>query len=111
MSWRSGGVRTWVAQRLSAMYMAGFFAVALVVMQQQDLGSFSAWKAFLQSTPVSVLCLVFIIALLVHAWVGIRDVILDYVHDSALRFVVLSLAGFYLIAMGAWAFRILIING
>ena len=51
--------------------------------------------------------LLFVAALLIHAWVGIRDIILDYVHPFGARLVVLSLFALMLITSGLWAARVL----
>lgn len=62
-------------------------------------------------TPsVSIATLVFFGALLLHAWVGIRDVVMDYVHTLALRVFALALLGFGLLAMAAWVGRILLMG-
>ena len=46
-------------------------------------------------------------ALLAHAWVGVRDVVMDYVHPVALRLLVLSLLVLYFTGLGVWVARIL----
>ena len=48
------------------------------------------------------------LSLLFHAWVGARDIILDYVKPFAFRMVKLTSLALYLIAMGIWAFNILV---
>ena len=45
-------------------------------------------------------------AVLVHAWVGIRDVVLDYVHPFALRMAVLGSAAVGLAVLAAWTMLI-----
>jgi succinate dehydrogenase / fumarate reductase membrane anchor subunit len=51
----------------------------------------------------------FIIALMAHAWVGMRDVILDYLKPVGLRLAVLSLTGLLLAGSGLWALRSLLL--
>ena len=101
------GLRAWLLQRLSAVYMLlfiGFFLIHFVV---DPPHSYPAWHAWMMSTGVSIATAVFFAALLTHAWVGLRDVILDYVHPAALRVCVLALLGFGLTATGIWVIRIL----
>ena len=43
-----------------------------------------------------------------HAWVGIRDVILDYVRRPLLRLTLLALLWAWLLALAVWLLRILI---
>jgi succinate dehydrogenase / fumarate reductase membrane anchor subunit len=47
-------------------------------------------------------------ALLLHAWVGVRDVILDYVKPLPLRAGLLVLVALVLAAEGLWAARLLL---
>jgi succinate dehydrogenase / fumarate reductase membrane anchor subunit len=47
-------------------------------------------------------------AVLGHAWVGLRDVVLDYVRPLALRFAVLALAATGLALLGLWTTLIVI---
>ena len=62
--------------------------------------SYLAWRGWIMSAGVSIATAVFFAALLVHAWIGLRDVILDYVHPAPLRCFVLALLGFGLVAIG-----------
>jgi succinate dehydrogenase / fumarate reductase membrane anchor subunit len=58
---------------------------------------------------VSLATLLFFASLLLHAWVGIRDVIIDYVHPTAIRVSVLTVIGFGLVGCAAWALKIIIL--
>lgn len=72
--------------------------------------SHTAWQAWMLSPATSISAAVFMAALFLHLWVGVRDVILDYIHPPALRIVSLTMLGFCLLAMSAWACRILLIT-
>jgi succinate dehydrogenase / fumarate reductase membrane anchor subunit len=69
--------------------------------------SYRAWHDWVLSRDVGVAASVFLLALLAHAWVGIRDVVMDYVHPVAARVLVLAVVSFGLTGIGAWAIRIL----
>ena len=69
--------------------------------------SYLAWRDWMLSPAVSIAAMVFFAALIAHAWVGLRDVILDYVHPIAVRVFVLALLGLGLTGMGAWVIQIL----
>jgi len=62
------------------------------------------------SAGVSIASFVFFAALLTHAWVGLRDVIMDYVHPVAVRVFVLALLVCGLLASAAWVARILLLG-
>lgn len=61
----------------------------------------------MMSPGVSIATVIFFAALFLHTWVGVRDVVMDYVHPIALRVSALALLGFSLMAMAAWVVRIL----
>ncbi len=101
------GLRAWLLQRVSAVYMLGFLVVVLLHFVVDPPRSYEAWRGWVARPEVGVAILVFFAALIVHAWVGLRDVILDYVRPAALRATALSLLSFALVALGAWVAGIL----
>lgn len=107
MSWRAQGMRPWLWQRMSALYLALFILVGLVWFVSNPPPDYSAWRAMFAQPVVNIALILFFVALLVHAWVGMRDIILDYVPPLALRFCCLSLVAFSIMAMGIWALSIL----
>lgn len=101
------GLRAWLVQRASAVYMLLFIVFVLIHFLVDPPHSYWAWLDWMTNSSVSIATTVFFAALLAHAWVGLRDVIMDYVHPLAIRVVVLALLGFGLAAMGVWVMRIL----
>ena len=101
------GLRAWLVQRITAVYMLLFIVFFLAHFVIDPPHSYQAWHGWMMSSSVSIAAVVFFAALLAHAWVGVRDVILDYVHPIAFRVCVLVLLGFGLTAMGVWVMRIL----
>jgi len=105
------GLRPWVMQRVSAVYIALFsLYIAYCVLTGIDQTGFESWRAWLFNPLNSVGMALFVIAILFHAWIGVRDVVLDYVHNIMLRILLLSLIGGTLVASGLWAFRILLLS-
>jgi succinate dehydrogenase membrane anchor subunit len=101
------GLRAWLLQRASAVYMLFFIVFFLVHFAVDPPHSWPAWNAWMASRSVSIATTLFFAALLAHAWVGLRDVILDYVDLVAVRVCVLVLLGIGLVATGVWMIRIL----
>ena len=71
--------------------------------------SYSAWRAWVTNPGVSLAAVLFVAALLTHAWVGLRDVTLDYVAPLAARIATLSLVALALLAVAAWSVQILLL--
>lgn len=101
------GLRAWLVQRVSAVYMLCFIVFFLGHFLFDRPHSYLAWHDWMLSAGVSIAASVFVAALLAHAWVGVRDVIMDYVHPIAARVFVLALLGLGLTAVGAWTIQIL----
>jgi succinate dehydrogenase / fumarate reductase membrane anchor subunit len=110
VSRRADGLRTWLLQRVSAVYLAVFLVYVLVHFWLNPNPDYTAWRNWVASPAVSITGAGFILALLIHGWVGLRDVTLDYVHPLGLRLAVLTLIAFLLIGCGLWAMRILIVT-
>lgn len=94
------GLRAWSVQRVSALYILLFVLVLLLRFTIVPAHSFEAWEAWWRAPAVTIAALIFFVALCAHAWVGARDVILDYVGPPALRVVVLALVAITLAAIG-----------
>lgn len=101
------GTREWLAQRATAAYMLVYVIVMSVLLGGADLRDFAAWQALLAREPVRGATLLFWIALLWHAWIGMRDVLMDYVHNTFVRLTGHVFVIIFLLAMGLWAVRII----
>ena len=108
MTFRASGMRAWLLQRLSSVYMAAFIVVVLVWYAVTDTFSFTAWRELLGQPVIAVAVVLFFCSLLIHAWIGMRDVLIDYVPIMGLRLVILLGIAVFLIAMGIWVAFILI---
>lgn len=108
MTFRAQGMRAWLLQRLSSVYMAVFIVMVLVWYVASDTITYIAWRELLAQPVVAVAVVLFFCSLLIHAWVGMRDVLIDYVPIMGLRLVILLGIAVFLVAMGIWVAFILI---
>ena len=53
--------------------------------------------------------LLMVVSVLMHAWIVVRDVLIDYVQPIAVRAALLGLVAMSLVAMGLWAAQALIL--
>lgn len=86
------GQRAWLLQRLSALLLLAAVLAALLFMLVGPRLDWQAWRGFVAHPLGAVCILALACALGTHAWVGVRDVLLDYVHHTALRLLLLALA-------------------
>lgn len=104
------GLRPWVIQRVSAVYILLFILYALFSYLNADAISYESWKLWLYNPFNTTVVGIFVIAILFHAWIGMRDVVLDYVHNIMLRIFILGIFIGVLIGSGLWVFRILLLS-
>ncbi|WP_106503179.1 succinate dehydrogenase, hydrophobic membrane anchor protein [Escherichia coli] len=79
------GLRDWLAQRVTAVLMALFTLALLVQLLMPGALGYDRWAAIFSQQWMKVLSFVTIVALAYHAWVGVRDIWMDYVKPVALR--------------------------
>lgn len=101
------GQRAFVLQRLSALLLLAYVAAAALRLAFGAPASFERWQAWSAQPLGATVLLVLAGALIVHAWVGLRDVVLDYVHPLGLRLALLGAAATGLAGLAAWTFLIL----
>lgn len=108
MSWRAMGLKPWLWQRLSAIYMAVFLLFFVTNLVLNPPADFAAWRQRLSQPVLNIGMILFWGALLVHAWVGMRNIVMDYVRHDGLRFATLLSIWAALAAMGVWVVRVLL---
>lgn len=109
MSRQASGLQAWALQRLSAIYLAlylGYFVLYLLIAMPAD---HAGWQKWLTGEMMSVASFLAILSLLLHGWIGVRDVVIDYVKPPPIKIVVLSLVVLYLTACGIWAGKLLLL--
>jgi succinate dehydrogenase / fumarate reductase membrane anchor subunit len=77
------GLREWRVQRLTAVALIPlglYFAASILWLAKSDQATAAAWLA----SPVpALLVILFVLAGFTHAQIGLRSVLLDYVHTRA----------------------------
>jgi succinate dehydrogenase / fumarate reductase membrane anchor subunit len=102
------GLRAWALQRISAVFLLVFTVFLLVHFLRHAPVDFRSWHDWVARPSSAVALGLFVVMLLAHMWVGVRDVIMDYVHPLALRLMLLVAVGVGLLATGIWAALILV---
>jgi succinate dehydrogenase / fumarate reductase, membrane anchor subunit len=101
------GLRDWLSQRVTAALMALFtVAVIVQVLLPGEMG-YDRWAGIFSRQWMKVLTFVVIVALLVHVWVGMRDIWMDYVKPVALRLGLQVFTIVWLVGCAGWAIQVL----
>ncbi len=101
------GLRDWLSQRATAALMALFtLAVIIQVLLPGEMG-YDRWAGIFSHQWMKVLTFVVIVAMLVHVWVGVRDVLMDYVKAMGARLTVQVLTIVWLVGCAGWAIQVI----
>ncbi len=101
------GWRDWLVQRLTAVLMALFTLVLVVqVLSPGEMG-YDKWAGIFAQQWMKLLTLAVIVALMWHAWVGMRNIWMDYVHAAGMRLALYVVTLVWLVGCVAWAFQVL----
>lgn len=101
------GLRDWLVQRISAVFiLACMVSLGIYIAMHQPL-EYGVWKALFSQSWVRLASALFWLNLCLHTWVGMRDVLMDYVRRAGVRLLleattILLLTGYFM-----WAVQIL----
>jgi succinate dehydrogenase / fumarate reductase membrane anchor subunit len=109
VSRKASGLKAWALQRGTAIYLALFFVYLVGTLLLAAPTDEAAWRAWWSHPVMSVAALVFVAALLVHAWIGVRDILIDYLWHTGARVAALALVALVLVGSGLWAAQVLIL--
>jgi succinate dehydrogenase / fumarate reductase membrane anchor subunit len=102
------GLRDWLAQRVTAALMALFTLLVLlqIIFSRGPMG-YEKWAGIFSPQWMKALTFVVIVALLYHAWVGMRDIWMDYIKPVGLRLALQVFSIVWLVACAGWAIEAL----
>jgi succinate dehydrogenase / fumarate reductase membrane anchor subunit len=101
------GLRDWLAQRITAVIMAVYTVILLVVLINGVPISYAVWQDLFAQGWMRVATLVFAASLAWHAWVGMRDILMDYVKPTGVRLALQVLVLLVLAGTLGWTIQIL----
>ncbi|MBK1614618.1 succinate dehydrogenase, hydrophobic membrane anchor protein [Rubrivivax gelatinosus] len=101
------GARDWLVQRVSAALIALFTLVLLVQLLAPGPLGYDRWAGIFSAQWMKVLTFVVIVSLAWHAWIGIRDIWMDYVKPAAVRLTLQVLSIVWLVGCAGWAVQVL----
>ena len=101
------GLRDWLAQRITAALMAVYTVIVVAVVVANSPLTYAVWKDLFARGWMRVATLLFAISLAWHAWVGVRDILMDYVKADGLRLTLQVLTLLLLAVYVAWGIQIL----
>jgi succinate dehydrogenase / fumarate reductase membrane anchor subunit len=101
------GLRDWLIQRITAVLMVLYILSIAAYLLMQPYLNYDVWTGLFSSQAVRTFTLLFMFSLFYHAWIGIRDIVMDYVNSAAARLVVHVLVILALLLYAIWSVEIL----
>lgn len=101
------GARDWLVQRITAALIALFTFVLLVQLLAPGPLGYDRWAGIFSAQWMKVFTFVVIVSLAWHAWIGIRDIWMDYVKPAGIRLALQVLSIVWLVGCAGWAVQVL----
>ena len=101
------GLRDWIGQRASAVVMAVYtliFAVQAGSLQGLTLEN---WRGLFSGGFMKFATFLFFVSLFYHAWVGVRDIFMDYIKPTGVRLALHVIVILLLIGYTGWVAQVL----
>ncbi|MRW85813.1 succinate dehydrogenase, hydrophobic membrane anchor protein [Pseudoduganella sp. FT26W] len=101
------GMRDWLAQRVTAVLMVLYTATLLIAFLTGQNFTYEGWAGLFAQQWFKLVSAVTLIGLFYHAWVGMRDVWMDYVKPVGLRLTLQMATVAWLIGCAVWSIQII----
>jgi succinate dehydrogenase / fumarate reductase membrane anchor subunit len=101
------GWKDWLIQRVTAVIMVLFSIVILGFIVLKGSVSYADLKELFASNLFRVLALLFLLSVFYHAWIGIRDVLMDYIKPVGIRLTSEVAVVLFLVLCTIWSVSIL----
>ena len=101
------GLGSWLAQRATAIVMTVYTVVLLGWLFALPEFTYGTWAGMFASVWMKVLTLLALASVLWHAWVGVRNIFMDYIKPTGLRLVLQAATIVTLAGYAVWAVIIL----
>ena len=101
------GTGDWLLQRLTAVVMVVYTLGFLGCLVLHAPASQADWKQIFSGGIARPATMLFLAALLYHAWVGMRDILMDYVKPTGVRLTLQMVVALSLLVYLIWSASIL----
>jgi succinate dehydrogenase / fumarate reductase, membrane anchor subunit len=101
------GMRDWLVQRITAVIMSVYTVIVLAVLLGGVPISYPVWKDLFAQGWMRVATLLFAASLAWHLWVGVRNILMDYVKPDGLRLALQVMVLLTIAAYLGWTVQIL----
>ena len=101
------GLADWLSQRVTAIVIALYTLLWLGIALWDGGVDHTLFNALFAGTAFRIASFLFMVALLLHAWVGVRNIAMDYLKPTVLRLTFHGVVILVLVAYAAWTVQLL----
>ncbi len=101
------GLRDWLVQRVTAVVMALTTIVIVYGIWSALPLTYGVWKSLFAVWWMWLSVSLFSLSVMLHAWIGVRDILMDYVKPTGIRLTLEVLFFLTLVYYTIWTMRIL----
>ena len=101
------GLADWLAQRITAVVMIAYTLYVLGVVLWHGTLDHAAWQSLFRGTFFRIAAFLFMVSLAYHAWVGMRNIAMDYVKPIAIRLALQTAIVAALVGYLGWTIAVL----
>ena len=101
------GWQDWLAQRVTAFIMVLFSLVLIAFVVAKGSVAYADWRDLFAAPLMRVLTLLFFLSMFYHAWIGARDILMDYIKPVLLRLALEVGVIVFLVGCAIWTVSIL----
>lgn len=106
------GHSLWLMQRFSAVVMVVYSLIAMTIYFAIPIHTFTDWVTLFHTsvfgiTWLKICTFLFLLSLFLHAWIGVSDVLSDYITHLKLRFTLQKMMELALAGYTCWSIWIL----
>jgi succinate dehydrogenase / fumarate reductase membrane anchor subunit len=101
------GLRDWLLQRITAVVMVLFVLFVVVDLLLQPRVDYDVWTRLFSNNITRSFALLFLLSLFYHAWIGVRDIVMDYIKPASVRLIVHVSVILALLMYAIWSVQIL----
>ncbi len=101
------GFRDWIAQRVSALILAIYTVILTCAILLLRNDGYHGWSYLFENIWMKIASFLAVLALCYHAWVGVREIWMDYIKPVGIRLGLQVFSIIWLVGCGLWALVIL----
>ena len=101
------GITDWLIQKLSAVVMVAYTVLVLGIALWTGGIDYPLWQQLFAHDGFKLASFLFMVALLYHAWIGMRDIYMDYLKPVAVRLTLEAITVVVLVGYLGWTIQVL----